>query len=683
MNLLFPTKNITLNLGDTITFDQVSGKLSADRIEGDFDGKNVTFDNTGTDLESTKTEDAIKEVNDKVNHLPSVDAYTKEQSDEKYATKTELSNKADVSAIPTKTSQLQNDSGFTQIDDTQASASKTYSSEKINNDLNTKASIDSANDYMLDTFNQCNYGINRSLVNMLTDGYLTVSNELHAQTANKEKTTGFISVISGHYYNFLYNYVTDGWFRICQYDSNKNFLGVFDKNNIGEYRFFPTTEAYIRVSFRTFGNENVLSITDMIPQALTNSLGVTEYEGYIGSTGIFTRPTVAKEVYTGYYTLSEDLALNLTVFTKDKSERILWCCYATYDENFAFISRTTIRTDSQPKLEILEYALSQSDINTLISGGAKYIAFTYRTYGVATSVITANYKKPFVEQKMSDLLCRKVLNIESLMPDVLRLNVVDVNKNIKSINHRGFNTAPENTLPAFKLSRQNGFAYVETDIRFTSDNVPVLLHDASINRTARNADGTAISGTVNIADITYAQALTYDFGVYKNASYAGTKIPTLEQFMALCRNIGLHPYLELRNDVNYTAEQYGIVYETVRNSGMLNNVSWISHGKAKLEEVLSRKPNSRVGLLTDTLATGNITTVNEIKTSYPNADVFLNADYSTLNSTNLAYAVNNEIPLEVWTVNTDNAILGLDTYISGVTSDSKVAGNVTYNHDLT
>ena len=91
MNLLFPTKNITLNLGDTITFDQVSGKLSADRIEGDFDGKNVTFDNTDTDLESTKAEDAIKEVNDKVNHLPSVDAYTKEQADDKFATKTALS----------------------------------------------------------------------------------------------------------------------------------------------------------------------------------------------------------------------------------------------------------------------------------------------------------------------------------------------------------------------------------------------------------------------------------------------------------------------------------------------------------------------------------------------------------------------------------------------------------------
>ena len=85
------------------------------------------YDNTESGLDATNVQDAIDELARK----PSVDAYTKQESDEKYATKTELSAKADVSAIPTKTSQLQNDSGFAQIDDSTESASKTYSSEKI------------------------------------------------------------------------------------------------------------------------------------------------------------------------------------------------------------------------------------------------------------------------------------------------------------------------------------------------------------------------------------------------------------------------------------------------------------------------------------------------------------------------------------------------------------------------
>lgn len=80
------------------------------------------YDNSESGLDATNVQDAIDEVNTKIENIPSVDAYTKEQSDQKFAT---------ISSIPTKTSQLQNDSGFTQIDDNTESASKTYSSEKI------------------------------------------------------------------------------------------------------------------------------------------------------------------------------------------------------------------------------------------------------------------------------------------------------------------------------------------------------------------------------------------------------------------------------------------------------------------------------------------------------------------------------------------------------------------------
>ena len=76
------------------------------------------YDNTESGLDATNVQEAIDELAQK----PSVDAYTKQESDEKYATKTEL---------PTKTSDLQNDSGFAQIDDSTESASKTWSSEKI------------------------------------------------------------------------------------------------------------------------------------------------------------------------------------------------------------------------------------------------------------------------------------------------------------------------------------------------------------------------------------------------------------------------------------------------------------------------------------------------------------------------------------------------------------------------
>ena len=105
---------------------------------------------------------------------------------------------------------------------------------------------------------------------------------------------------------------------------------------------------------------------------------------------------------------------------------------------------------------------------------------------------------------------------------------------ILSVNHRGYSTvAPENTLPAYKLSKRMGFNYVETDVSFTSDGVAMLLHDATIDRTS-NGSGT-------LANMTYDEVRQYDFGSWKSSAYAGTVIPTLAEFLSLCKNIMLHP----------------------------------------------------------------------------------------------------------------------------------------------
>ncbi len=115
--------------------------------------------------------------------------------------------------------------------------------------------------------------------------------------------------------------------------------------------------------------------------------------------------------------------------------------------------------------------------------------------------------------------------------------------------HRGLATAgmPENVIVSFKDGILNGWRYLETDIRKTLDGVWVLLHDATINRTARNADGTTISTTINIANITYAEALEYDFGIYAGAEYAGTKIPTLDEFLNLCNKAHVYPVIEVKD----------------------------------------------------------------------------------------------------------------------------------------
>lgn len=134
-------------------------------------------------------------------------------------------------------------------------------------------------------------------------------------------------------------------------------------------------------------------------------------------------------------------------------------------------------------------------------------------------------------------------------------NLINYDLNVKAVNHRGYSAeAPENTLPAYVMSKKKGFTYVECDVSFTSDGVAVLLHDATINRTS--------NGTGNINSLTYAKVATYDFGAWFNEAnpdiaidYTGVKIPTFSEFIILCKRLGLHPYIELKSSGSYTQDQ--------------------------------------------------------------------------------------------------------------------------------
>ena len=252
-----------------------------------------------------------------------------------------------------------------------------------------------------------------------------------------------------------------------------------------------------------------------------------------------------------------------------------------------------------------------------------------------------------------------------------------VSHGIKSINHRGFNSiAPENTIPAFKLSRRRGFAIIETDVQFTSDNVPVIIHDRAINRTARNADGTEIQETIYIDEITYEEALTYDFGIWKGPSYAGTKIPTLAQVLSLCRNIGLKMYIELKADGNYSREQVETVVDLVNAYGMKNNVTWLSLSNIYLAYVRDYDHDAVLCKVVGQITSTVISQAKALRI-YGN-EVFISARLADLTSDKITTCINEGFALEVWTVDNAADIIALDPYITGVTSNDLIAAYILY-----
>ena len=245
---------------------------------------------------------------------------------------------------------------------------------------------------------------------------------------------------------------------------------------------------------------------------------------------------------------------------------------------------------------------------------------------------------------------------------------------IKGISHRGVQyNAPENTMPAFKLSVNAGFKYIETDVQFTSDNVPVLIHDTTVDRTT--------NGTGNVSGFTFAQIEQLDAGSWFSAEFAGTKIPSLEEFLIFCKRTGVYPYLELKSEATYTQAQVDIIVDMLKQYDMLRSVSWISWSNDWLNMVLNRDKAARIGRARNAdINSSGVTALSAFQTGYNRVFWLYSMTASNITLTDngiaLARAAKQDIEISVISTEADmttilNA-LAESGYISGCLSNGTV-----------
>ena len=114
-------------------------------------------------------------------------------------------------------------------------------------------------------------------------------------------------------------------------------------------------------------------------------------------------------------------------------------------------------------------------------------------------------------------------------------------EDVKLTAHRGFSgIAPENTLVAFEKAGEYGFYATECDVHLTKDGVWVIYHDDNIFRLT--------NGYKNIEDATYEELQQYviDNGVNVD-NYPNQKIPTLEEYLVICKDMRIIPQIEIKN----------------------------------------------------------------------------------------------------------------------------------------
>lgn len=107
------------------------------------------------------------------------------------------------------------------------------------------------------------------------------------------------------------------------------------------------------------------------------------------------------------------------------------------------------------------------------------------------------------------------------------------------IAHRGGGIlAPENTLAGLRYAHQCGFAAVEFDVMLARHDVPVLMHDDTLERTT--------NGHGALPEASAAELGQLDAGSWRDARFAGEPVPSFAAAADLCVALDLFANVEIK-----------------------------------------------------------------------------------------------------------------------------------------
>lgn len=151
-----------------------------------------------------------------------------------------------------------------------------------------------------------------------------------------------------------------------------------------------------------------------------------------------------------------------------------------------------------------------------------------------------------------------------------------------TIAHRGDpSAAPENTIPAFEAALRSGAQVLELDLHMTADGHAVLFHDETLDRTT--------NGSGPIAPRTLAELHTLDAGSWYGSAWAGTRIPTFDEFVPLVSSSSVRALIEFKGV--WSDEALRGVIASIYRAGVQDRVVMASFESPTLVQLWSLAPS--------------------------------------------------------------------------------------------
>ncbi|WP_130612847.1 glycerophosphodiester phosphodiesterase [Cohnella abietis] len=207
--------------------------------------------------------------------------------------------------------------------------------------------------------------------------------------------------------------------------------------------------------------------------------------------------------------------------------------------------------------------------------------------------------------------------------------------------HRGFSgIAPENTIAAFQLAMdQPNVDWIELDVHLSRDDVPVVIHDSSLERTT--------SGKGQVNKLTAKELGGLDAGSWFHSSFSSERVPTLDEVLVLttgkCRlNV------ELKGEDSSPDDLARQAVEVIRSRQLEKEIVITSFRSEVLEAVRRYSTLVKTGLIIDDRPADLIKMITSIDASY------LSIGFRHLNEQLMEQAAEADIQVMAWTVNSVN-----------------------------
>ncbi|MEJ8650737.1 glycerophosphodiester phosphodiesterase family protein [Streptomyces sp. MS1.AVA.3] len=168
-----------------------------------------------------------------------------------------------------------------------------------------------------------------------------------------------------------------------------------------------------------------------------------------------------------------------------------------------------------------------------------------------------------------------------------------------AIGHRGApETAPENTLASLEAAADRGADWVETDVQFTKDGRPVIMHDVTVDRTT--------DGTGRVDELTAEE-------ISRLTVKGGGRVPTLEQVLASLKDRPARLLLEIKGPQSSAAvdRALGLVSE----AKMTDRTLLQSFDEQVVRDASASPHRTKVALLRSALDADPVATARQLSLS--------------------------------------------------------------------